>query len=503
MINKRKNIFFLIILFFFLFISNFFYYNYNFKNNNKNYKIKNNGYIFKKNIIKIKTNVMYILINTKTGLIENIKLKNYNNKSFILSDSLKKKLNYICEFNDGVIKNDKIIKNINYNYKYNFPKFIKFKKKQNKITIMIYNNKKNIIYNKYFTFYPNKYFIDIKYNIYNISKKKVKISIFNNLKQNLKIIKNNNYYKKNFGISYYTIKEKYNKFNFKNLLNNIKEEKNTKNGWIAITQKYFLTSIIPNNKIDNIIYINNLKNKNINLGYFTKSYILSNNKYKKFETIIFIGPKIKDYMNFKFYNLNLVIDYGFLWFISKPLFVLLKSINFIFKNWGISIIIITLLLRFIIYPITKIQYIYMIKMNILKPKINSIYKNFYYNKNLLKEKIFNLYKKERINPLSSFLPLILQTPIFLSLYYMIINSAELNNTSFLWIKDLSSKDDFYILPLIMGITILIMQKISLYYIKDYQKKNILNIIPILFILFFLWLPSGLVLYYIINNIITI
>lgn len=508
MSNKNKFIFFFIFIFIYFFISSISFYSNFCKSYHGIFIIENCHNLLKKNKIKIQTNVMSVKIDINKGFIENLKLLKYKNKKTSdLLTLIKNKSNFICSFNDGLIKNNKIFKDINYYGKYNLPKFIKLNEKQNKMIINIYSKDiDNLILEKCFIFYLNKYKIDLKYSILNFSKKPVKISLFNNLKQNINIdnnIKKDNYcYEKNFIVAYSSSKKKYQEYNLKKIKNDIKIKEITENGWIAILQKYFLTAIIPNNN-NNLIYINSIKNKIINLGYYTKPYLMYNSNYKKFETTLLLSPKIKNYIN-EYPYLDLTINYGFFWFISKPLFILLNFINFIVNNWGLSIIIITLLLRYIMYPITRIQYIYMIKMGFLQPEINLIYNNFSYDKNLLRDKIINLYKREKINPLSSFLPLIIQTPVFLSLYYMIVNSAELNNAPFIfWIKDLSSQDPYYVLPILMGITISIIQKISSSYIYNYKQKKILNIIPIIFTMFFLWLPSGLVLYYIVSNIVTI
>ncbi|UDG80513.1 membrane protein insertase YidC [Candidatus Annandia pinicola] len=508
MLKKHKFIFFFIFIFIYFFISSISFYSNFYKNHNGILILENYNNILKKNKIKIQTNVISAKININKGFIENIKLLKYKDKKTSkLLTLIKNKSDFICNFNDGLIKNNKIFKDINYYNKYYLPKFIKLKEKQNKIIISIYSkNINNLILKKSFIFYFNKYKIDLKYNILNFSKKPVKISLFNNLKQNINIENNlkkdNNYYKKNLIVAFSTSKEKYKEYDFKEIKNNIKIKEITENGWIAILQKYFLTVIIPHN-YNNLIYINSIKNKIINLGYYTKPCLIYKNNYKTFETTLLLSPKIKNYIN-EYPYLYLTINYGLFWFISKPLFILLNFINFIVNNWGLSIIIITLLLRYIMYPVTKIQYIYMIKMGFLQPEINLIYKNFSYDKNLLRDKIINLYRREKINPLSSFLPLIIQTPVFLSLYYMITNSAELNNAPFIfWIKDLSSQDPYYVLPILMGITISIIQKMSSSYIYDYKQKKILNIIPIIFTIFFLWLPSGLVIYYIVSNIFTI
>lgn len=189
------------------------------------------------------------------------------------------------------------------------------------------------------------------------------------------------------------------------------------------------------------------------------------------------------------------------WFISKPIYWILCKINLVIINWGFSIIILTILIKFILLPFSYISYTTIIKIRKIKPILNNIEKKYKKDKKKLTEEIIKIYTKEKINPFNNCLPIIIQTPIFISLYWTLTKSIELKNSPFiLWIKDLSLMDPYFILPITMGLSILIQQKINN---KENNKTNIIKILPILFTLFFLWFPSCLLIYWITNNIISI
>ncbi|MFI4819026.1 MAG: membrane protein insertase YidC [Enterobacterales bacterium] len=461
----------------------------------------------------IKTDVFFLKINKLGGDIEKVSLLSYPKKLKSLKpfNLLKTSSKFIYNAQSGIIGKNGIdnIKNKRPFYK-TINNFYKLKKNKNKIIVpMIYISNKGIIYKKTFVFYRGEFLVNVNYLINNFSNYPIKIKFIFQLKQTIDIKKKEKLGIKNCnintyrGTSYSTDKYKYKKYSF----DEIKKSNlllKTKSGWITMMQRYFITSWIPKINGKKIFYTRNSINGNAYIGYKSNNFIINDGNKKTFSSILWIGPKIIDKMSFISNNLVLTVDYGYFWFISKFLLNILKLINIYIKNFGFSLIIITFVVRLIIYPINKIQYTYISKINLLQNKINKINKKFKNDKNKQRKNIINFYKKEKINPFKSFLSVIIQIPIFISLYNMIVYSIELRHANFIfWIKDLSSYDHYYILPILMGITNFFVQK--LYPNKNYnlnKKKNI-NLIPIIFTLFFLCLPSGLIIYYIISNQITI
>jgi YidC/Oxa1 family membrane protein insertase len=190
--------------------------------------------------------------------------------------------------------------------------------------------------------------------------------------------------------------------------------------------------------------------------------------------------------------------------ISQPLFWLLIKIQSIVTNWGVAIIIITLIVKGGMYPLTKAQYTSMAKMRALQPKMTQLKERFGDDKQKMSQAMMELYRKEKVNPAGGCLPLIIQMPIFLALYWVFLESVELRHAPFmLWIQDLSAQDPFYILPIFMGVSMFIMQKMQPMTVQDPMQQKIMQYMPVMFTVFFFWFPSGLVLYWLVSNIISI
>ncbi|QJC33478.1 membrane protein insertase YidC [Enterobacteriaceae endosymbiont of Donacia clavipes] len=484
--------------------------------NHKNYK--KFFYIIKKNNIVIKTDKFLLYINPYGGNIEKVYLLDYSNKlnSKNFFTLLKNKSDFIYQIKSGISQEDNF-KKIEDVYKneifFSKKKYFQLEKNKNILKVPLIFNKKNILYIKIFTFIKGNYSIIINHQIFNKTKNPINISIFGKINHSSNIPKK--YLEKKhssitiktfYNIAYSTEYNKFKKYKFSNIKKNNNISINAKNGWIAMLQQYFVSAwILPNLSKKNNIYIKKLSNDVISIGFKSSNYLILSGEKKFFLSKLWIGPKIPEQMSKIAPFLDLTIDYGFLWFLSKPLFKLLNLLFNLIGNWGFSIIIITIIIRIITYPLSKQQYITIAKMNFLQPKIKKIKEKFGNDKKRFSQEIFLLYKKEKLNPFSGFIPFIIQMPIFLALYYVLTNSIELRHASFLfWIQDLSSEDPYYILPILMSITMLVIQKTSKNnYDNNPLQKKISYIIPIFFSLFFLWLPSGLVLYYIINNLITI
>lgn len=472
----------------------------------------------KNQIITVITDVFLLKINKYGGNIEEAYLNNYlQNLNYkkplhLLNNSPKN----LYQINSGITTEYLTKKSLNNNT----PLFTTLNNQNNYVLLdhentlrvqLIYHDPNGITYTKNYNFNRGDYAVRINYDIKNMSTYPLTIRLFGNLIQSVYNLKSENdrddedtfplySYR---GTAYSTNKEKYQKYNLKNI-KNADLNLSTNSGWIAMLQKYFVTAWVPYTQTNNTFYTTYHENNNFSIGFISDPIYIPKSQQHTLKSILWIGPKIQENMKKIAPNLDLVIDYGWLWFISQPLFKLLNCIYNYVNNWGIAIIIITLGIRLIMYPLTKAQYTSMAKIRMLQPKISLIQQEYKHDKYQYHQKTLELYKKEKVNPLGGCLPLLIQMPIFLALYYMLSGSVELRHAKFaFWIYDLSSKDPFYILPILMGITMFFIQKISPTTISDPMQKKIMNITLIIFTIFFLWFPSGLVLYYIISNIITI
>ncbi|AAM87658.1 membrane protein insertase YidC [Yersinia pestis] len=374
---------------------------------------------------------------------------------------------------------------------------------------LTFTSKDGSVFIKTFVLKRNDYAIGVDYHVNNASAAPLELTLFGQLKQSINLPKKRDTGSNNFalqtyrGAAYSSDETKYKKYSFSDI-----EDKNlditTKGGWVAMLQQYFATAWIPAANETNTFYSAELGNGLAAIGFKGAPVVIQPGEQKQLSATLWVGPEIQNKMAEIAPHLDLTVDYGWLWFISQPLFKLLKFIHSFVGNWGFSIIVITFIVRGIMYPLTKAQYTSMAKMRLLQPKLAAMRERIGDDKQRMSQEMMALYKAEKVNPLGGCLPLIIQMPIFLALYYMLMSSVELRHAPFiLWIHDLSAQDPYYILPILMGITMYFIQKMSPTTVTDPMQQKIMTFMPVIFTVFFLWFPAGLVLYYIVSNLVTI
>lgn len=383
---------------------------------------------------------------------------------------------------------------------------------QNELVIpLTYTDKAGNTFIKTFTLKRGEYAVNVSYNVQNASDKPLEVSEFGQLKQTATLPSNLDTTTGGLstmhtfrGAAYSTSESKYEKYKFDTITDNENLNTSTKDGWVAMLQQYFTTAWVPQSGSTNNFYTANLGNDVVAIGYKSEANLIQPGQAKSLNSTLWVGPAIQDKMAAVAPHLDLSVDYGWLWFISQPLFKLLKWIHSFLGNWGFSIIVITFIVRGIMYPLTKAQYTSMAKMRMLQPKIQAMRERLGDDKQRQSQEMMALYKAEKVNPLGGCFPLIIQMPIFLALYYMLSASVELRHAPFiLWIHDLSAQDPYYILPILMGATMFLIQKMSPTTVTDPMQQKMMTFMPVIFTVFFLWFPSGLVVYYIVSNTVTI
>ncbi|ALB61047.1 insertase [Cronobacter condimenti 1330] len=365
-------------------------------------------------------------------------------------------------------------------------------------------------FTKTFALKRGQYAVYVGYNVKNAGTQPLEVSTFGQLKQTIDLPSHRDTGSNNFalhtfrGAAYSTPDEKYEKYKFDTIADNENLNVNAKGGWVAMLQQYFATAWVPAGNGTNNLYTANLGHGVAAVGYKSEPVQVQPGQTASLSSTLWVGPEIQDKMAAVAPHLDLTVDYGWLWFISQPLFKLLKWIHSFLGNWGFSIIAITFIVRGVMYPLTKAQYTSMAKMRLLQPKIQAMRERMGDDKQRMSQEMMALYKAEKVNPLGGCFPLLIQMPIFLALYYMLMGSVELRHAPFaLWIHDLSAQDPYYILPILMGATMFFIQKMSPTTVTDPMQQKIMTFMPVIFTVFFLWFPSGLVLYYIVSNLVTI
>ena len=274
-------------------------------------------------------------------------------------------------------------------------------------------------------------------------------------------------------------------------------------GWVAMIQHYFLAALVPKQDLTDIFYTKVIDGNRFVLGMLGQQQTLAPGESGTFATQLYVGPKIQDRLEEVAPNLRLTVDYGFLTIIAQPLFWLLKMIHRIVGNWGWAIIVLTILIKAAFFKLSETSYKSMANMRRLAPKMASLKERYGDDRQRMNQAMMDLYKKEKINPLGGCLPIVVQIPVFIALYWMLLESVELRQAPFmLWIQDLSVKDPYYVLPIIMGVTMFIQQKLNPPP-PDPMQAKVMMALPFVFTFFFLFFPAGLVLYWVVNNVLSI
>lgn len=294
---------------------------------------------------------------------------------------------------------------------------------------------------------------------------------------------------------------KYSKISFSKM----KEEQmkiSSSKGWVAILQHYFVTAWVPEQ--GQKFTLQARTNGDYNLIGFTGSQVeIAPGKQGTLSSTFYVGPKLEDHLEATAENLDLTVDYGWLWWLAKPIFWLLTAIQSVVVNWGLSIILIVFCVKAIFFKLSATSYRSMAKMRKFGPEIAKLKEQYGDDRQKMSQAMMALYKKEKINPLGGCLPILVQMPVFLALYWVLMESVQLRHAPFmLWIHDLSVMDPYFVLPILMGLSMFGQQLLNPTP-PDPMQARIMKIMPIAFTFFFLWFPSGLVLYWVTNNTLSI
>jgi len=307
------------------------------------------------------------------------------------------------------------------------------------------------------------------------------------------------------GAVYYNEVEKYDKVDFDDM-----EESQLKlqslGGWIAMLQHYFMSAWVPPQEDTNLVYsIANTKQSpaTYTIGLRSENLLIAPGSSAEFNSQLFVGPKLVKRLEEISPGLELTVDYGVLTFLSKPLYWLLSFYHSYVGNWGFAIILLTMTIKAAFYKLSETSYRSMAKMRKVGPRLKALKERHGGDRQKMNAAMMELYKTEKINPMGGCLPILVQIPVFIALYWALLESVDLRQAPFiLWIEDLSVKDPYFVLPLIMGISMLVQQKLNPAPPDPIQAK-VMMALPFVFTFFFAFFPAGLVLYWVVNNILSI
>lgn len=365
-----------------------------------------------------------------------------------------------------------------------------------------------VMVDKVYTFTRGSYLIDVKYDIENRSSQPWVGNFYTQFKrQDVTPKKQGMFYINPYrGGSYSNPDNKiYNKLTFKKMGKSDLQEKIT-GGWVAMQQHYFLSAWVPPSDAKLNYYSQAPKEKDSDkeamyylLGMYTNALEVPSNQRHSVASQFYVGPELTDSLKQIAPGLNMTVDYGMLWPISMLIMWLMKYINLVVDNWGWSILLVTLLIKLLFYRLSSTTYKSMARQKELAPRIEQLKKRFGDDKQGFSQAMIELYRKEKVNPLGGCLPMLVQIPVFIALYWVLVESVEFRQAPFiLWIHDLSMPDPYYLLPLVMGLTMFIQQKLNPPP-PDPMQQKMLMALPVVFTVLFLYFPAGLVLYFTANN----
>jgi len=304
------------------------------------------------------------------------------------------------------------------------------------------------------------------------------------------------------GGAIYSPADKYQKYDFDELSAG-ELDRDVKDGWIAMMQHYFLAAFVPPRGQTDHFYGKGLATGTFVIGSYTPSAKVSPGATHTYTGSLYIGPKDQEDLAALADGLDLTVDYGWLAIIAQPMYWVLSWIQGIVGNWGWTIIIFTILIKLVFFKLSETSYRSMANMRKMTPRIQALKDRYGDDKQRMQQAMMEIYKKEKINPLGGCLPMLAQMPFFIALYWVLLETVELRQAPWIfWIEDLSIKDPFFVLPLIMGVSMFLQQKLNPQP-PDPMQAKMMMMLPVVFTVMFAFFPSGLVLYWVMNNILSI
>ncbi|KPK32973.1 MAG: insertase, partial [Betaproteobacteria bacterium SG8_40] len=356
-----------------------------------------------------------------------------------------------------------------------------------------------------YTFHRGSYVIDVDYEIVNKTSAPLSAyGYFQFLRDGNPAAGDSKMQPTYTGGAIYTEESKFTKVDFEDMdKGKVEYPKKAEDGWAAIVQHYFVAAWLPEQGTTREYFTKARDNGLYAVGIIEPVPTIAPGGQGSIGSRLYAGPQDQKTISKLAPGLELTVDYGWLTVIAAPLFWLLSTIHGWVGNWGVAIVLLTVIIKLIFYPLSAASYKSMAKMRVLAPKLQALKETYGDDRQRMQQAMMEMYKTEKINPLGGCLPILVQIPVFIALYWVLLASVELRNAPFiLWIHDLSAKDPYYVLPVLMGLSMIVQSWLSPTPPDPVQAK-IMKIMPVVFSVFFFFFPAGLVLYWLVNNILSI
>lgn len=455
-------------------------------------------------LVTVTTDVFKVRINPDGGVFQNLELLKYpdsvdSEKDMVLFEAVPPRI-YLAQtgLTGGLYPNHATRFNIR-------PGERTLGENSDEVKLVMDAEQDGVRLTKTYTFKRGSYVVDVDQKVTNLSHEPINASLYLQLLRDSSKPEGQSRFISTFtGPAVYTAEDKFQKLKFDNIgEGKMDHATKTDNGWVGMVQHYFVSAFIPQ---DNVVRENYTKKVGedlyaigtvIPLGTIAPQASASN------DTRLYVGPQESKLLEKTAPGLELVKDYGWLTIIAKPIFWLMTHIHNEVGNWGWTIILLTCLIKLIFAPLSAASYRSMAKMKQFTPRIQELRERYKDDKQRMNKELMGLYKAEKINPLGGCLPVVIQIPVFISLYWVLLASVEIRNAPWLgWIQNLAAPDPYFILPVIMAGSMFIQQKMSPPP-PDPMQAKMMMFLPIVFSITFFFFPSGLVLYWVVNNLLSI
>lgn len=456
-------------------------------------------------IITVKTDTLTVEINTVGGDIQNLSFLQHpdgmdKTKPFVLFEKGTGTHNYIAQ--TGLIGTDLPSHNTLFAAEHDV---YELAANQEKIEVKLTaTTSAGIKVSKVLTFHKGSYLIDVSYEIENESTQALDTSAYFQLvRDSVEPVGATKFVPTYTGAAVYTDKEKLQKVEFSAIDKGKTEyQKESEDGWIGVLQHYFVSAWLPKDQTKREFFTRKLDGGLYAFGTVVPVSTIAPNSKGVVSVSLYAGPA-QSSLDSIAPGLGLSVDYGWLTIIAKPMFWLMTWLYSIVQNWGVAIILLTVLIKLLFFPLSAASYRSMAKMRVVAPKLEKIKKQFGDDREKLNRAMMDLYKTEKINPLGGCLPVLIQIPVFIALYWSILESVEMRYAPFVaWIQDLSVADPYYVLPILMGASMILQSKLNPTP-PDPMQAKLMQIMPVVFSVVFFFFPAGLVLYSIVNNVLSI
>jgi YidC/Oxa1 family membrane protein insertase len=355
---------------------------------------------------------------------------------------------------------------------------------------------------KIYTFYRDSYVINLGYEIHNESASPIDPTVYYQIVHDTESNQGSHMMPTFTGGAYFTQADKFKKLSFKDMGKN-DLSKTTSDGWVGLLQHYFVSAWIPKEGVTRQFYSKKLADNIYSIGTKSDIGVIAPGASAEVDARYYAGPQNQEVMKQVAPGLEYTVDYGWLTIIASPLFWILSKIESVVHNWGVAIILLTVMIKLAFYPLSAASYRSMAHMRELAPRLQRLKEQYGDDRQKMQVAMMELYKTEKINPMGGCLPILVQIPVFISLYWVLLGSVEMRHAPFmLWIHDLSAIDPYYVLPILMGATMIIQTRLNPTPTDPVQAK-VMMIMPIVFSVFFFFFPAGLVLYWLVNNVLSI